>query len=276
MKTQNQHILITGASSGIGRALALGYAERHARMVLVARRRDLLEETADMVRQRGGEAVSLVADVADPHTAEQAVELAHSHFGGLDLVIMNAATNRAMQAHNFNAESAEYVTAVNYLGVLRMVAAALPGMLAADHGHLVAVSSLAGYRGMPGASIYNASKAAVTTFMEALRIELRSTGVAVTTISPGFVRTEINANNDFYMPFMLEADDAALRMIRAIDRAASEYRFPLMTSLAVRFLQVLPNPVYDRLIAWARSTGTKLKANTSPSDGQGETSTAVQ
>jgi short-subunit dehydrogenase len=264
MAVQNQNILITGASSGIGRALALHYAARHARMVLVARRRDLLEETAHLVRQRGGEATTLVADVADPHTSEQAVELAHSNFGRLDVVIMNAATNRPMQAHDFNAESAEYVTTVNYLSVLRMVAAALPGMLSEHHGHLVAVSSLAGYRGMPGASIYNASKAAVNTFMESLRIELRTTGVAVTTISPGFVRTGINADNDFYMPFMLEPDDAALRMIKAIDRAASEYRFPLMTSLAIRFLQVLPNPVYDRLIAWARSTGTKLKGTTSP------------
>jgi short-subunit dehydrogenase len=246
--------------------MALNYAARHARMVLVARRREQLEETVHMVRQRGGEAIAFVADVADQHTAEKAVELAYSHFGRLDLVIMNAATNRVMQADDLheNVESALYVTAVNYLSVVRMVAAALPGMLAANHGHLVAVSSLAGYRGMPGASIYNASKAAVTTFMEAIRIELRSTGIAVTTIAPGFVRTEINADNDFYMPFMLEADDAALRMIRAIDRAASEYRFPLMTSLAVRFLQVLPNPVYDRLIAWARSTGTKLKGSTSP------------
>jgi short-subunit dehydrogenase len=263
MAIQNRNILITGASSGIGRALALQYAVRHARMVLVARRRELLEETAYMVHQRGGEAIAFVADVADPHTAEQSVELARSNFGRLDVVIMNAATNRPMQARDFNINSAEHVTTVNYLSVLRMVAAALPGMLAANHGHLVAVSSLAGYRGMPGAAIYNASKAAVNTFMESLRIELRSTGIAVTTIAPGFVRTEINADNDFYMPFMLEPDDAALRMIKAIDRAASEYRFPLMTSLAVRFLQVLPNPVYDRLIAWARSTGTKLKGNAS-------------
>jgi short-subunit dehydrogenase len=102
--------------------------------------------------------------------------------------------------------------------------------------------------------------------MEALRAELRPSGIAVSIIAPGFVRTAINADNDFFMPFIMEPDEAAARIVRAIDAQAAEYRFPLMTSLAIRFLQVLPPSLYDRVMTWARSVGTEIRERTQHAD----------
>ena len=252
MKTRRQRIILTGASSGIGRALAIEYGSRGASLVLVARREDRLREVAGAVESAGGRAEILVDDVTAPGNSERALALAGESFGGVDVVIMNAALGSPSFARGFDAAEAERLMEVNYYSVVRMISAALPRMLAEKRGQLVAVSSLAAYRGMPGSGAYNASKAAVTVLMESLRTELRGTGISLTTIAPGFVRSEMTAENEFTMPFLMDADSAARRIARAIDRRTSEYRFPLPTSLLVRAGQMLPNWLYDRLLGSLR------------------------
>jgi short-subunit dehydrogenase len=253
--TRPHRIILTGASAGIGRALALEYARRGAQLVLVARREELLRQLAGEVGSAGGEAAVLAVDITGPGASERIVALAHEKFGGIDLVVMNAGMGAPTWVHDFDAAQTEHVMEVNYFSVVRMIEAVLPGMLAAGRGHIAAVSSLAAYRGMPGSAAYNASKAAVTILMESLRTELRPTGVKVTTIAPGFVRTAMTGQNEFTMPFLMEPEEAARRIAGALDAARSEYRFPLMTSLAVRFLQILPNSLYDRLMLWGRNVG---------------------
>jgi short-subunit dehydrogenase len=132
-------------------------------------------------------------------------------------------------------------------------------MLERSGGRIVAVSSLAAYRGMPGSGAYNASKAALTTLMESLRAELHGSGVTLTTVAPGFIRTEMTEKNEFFMPFLMEPEEAARRIVRAIDRGSSEYRFPIGTSLLVRLIQLIPNAIYDRTMAWARKKGTEMR-----------------
>lgn len=256
---QTNRIIITGASDGIGRALALHYARRGAQLVLVARRVERLAAVAEQVRALGADAEVLAADVALPGTAQRITAAATTAFGGFDTVIMNAGRGGPMFVDAFDVEEGERVTAVNYLAVMRMLGAVLPEMRARGSGTIVAVSSLAGYRGMPGSGAYNASKAAVRVLMESVRTELRGSGINVVTIVPGFVRTAMTATNEFVMPFLMEPEQAARRIARAIDARRSEYRFPLGTSLAIRFLQLLPNGVYDRLIRWGRSRGAALK-----------------
>lgn len=252
-----QRIILTGASAGIGRALAHEYARRGASLLLVARREQLLRELAREVEQLGGTAEILVADVADPGSAERAVALARERFGGIDIALMNAGRGGPMFVDAFDAEEAETVMRVNYFSIVRMVQAVLPSMLAAKRGAIVAVSSLAAYRGMPGSGAYNASKAAATIFMESLRTELRTRGVDAITIAPGFVRTDMTAKNEFSMPFLMETDEAARRIVHAIDRRVRVYRFPFGTSLAIRFLSALPNGLYDRLVSWGRSSALR-------------------
>ena len=253
---QPKRIILTGASSGIGRALAVEYGRRGDSLLLVARREDRLREVAAEVERAGGRAVVLLADVADEDSAERALAVADESLGGVDIIIMNAGLGFPSFAHQFDAKETERVMAVNYYSIVRMIAAALPRMLAEKRGHLVAVSSLAAYRGMPGSGAYNASKAAVTVLMESLRTELRGSGVTITTVAPGFVRSEMTAQNEFKMPFLMDADVAAARIARALDRKTSEYRFPLPTSIMVRISQLLPNWLYDRILGSARPDPT--------------------
>lgn len=253
----HQRIILTGASSGIGRMLAMEYAARGARLVLVARRAELLETLVDDVTRSGGKAVAVAGDVADPGLAAQALAAACDAFGGVDVVVMNAGRGGPMFVDAFDVEEGIRVTEVNYLAVLRMLGVMLPAMRAAGRGTIVAISSLAAFRGMPGSGAYNASKAAVNVLMESVRTELRGSGIDIVTIAPGFVRTDMTAVNEFHMPFLMDAGRAARKIIRAIDRGRSLYRFPIGTSIAVRILQMLPNAIYDRLMRWGRRAGAR-------------------
>lgn len=255
-----ERIILTGASAGIGRELALAYARRGARIVLVARRAELLASLAEEVATLGGLAVTIAGDVADADTSRRAVAEAIERFGGVDTVVMNAGRGGPMFVDAFDAAESLRVMGVNYAGVLWMLEAALPHMRRQGRGTLAAVTSLAGFRGMPGSGAYNASKAATAILMESIRTELRGTGINVVTIAPGFVRTAMTATNEFHMPLLMEPDDAARRIVRAIDARRSLYRFPLALSIAVRVLQWLPNAIFDRLIRWGRDRGKRIAA----------------
>jgi short-subunit dehydrogenase len=240
-------VLITGASSGIGRALAIELGKRGARLGLTARRAEELSKVAEEVSRAGGQALALPADVRRAEEINKVAERVREKWGRVDVLIANAGMSTTTAGTHLDASEAGDVITVNVIGVVNSVASVLPDMLKRGDGHLVAISSLASYRGMPKSGAYSASKAAVSTFFESLRVDLRRVGVAVTTIHPGFIRTPMTANRKKKLPFRLEADDAACRIIKAVERRARTYAFPWQLASLVRVIRHMPGALYDRL-----------------------------
>jgi short-subunit dehydrogenase len=239
--------LITGASSGIGWELARQLAAEGCAVGLVARREAPLRELEAIITSKGGTAAVAVADVGDRERVESAFLQIRSRLGPVDLVVANAGVGKATFLDPVNIADVEQMVRINLLGVVYTLSAALPEMLARRSGRLVAISSLAGYRGLPGESAYCASKAAVNAYMDGLRIHLRGTGVTATTVCPGFVKTPMTAATDpVHMPQLLEADVAAKRIIRAILAGTKVYNFPWGLSMMVKLSRWLP----DRVVNW--------------------------
>jgi short-subunit dehydrogenase len=249
MSFANQVAVITGASSGIGWALARELAAQGCKVGLLARRRDQLETLAQAIRQAGGTAALAPADVADRSQTLAAIEQLRAELGPVDLLVANAGVGAPTLLEPLNVADAEKMIRVNLLGVIYAVEAVLPEMLRRRRGHLAAVSSLAAYKGLPGESAYCASKAGVNVFMEGLRIQLRERGIAVTTICPGFIRTPMTAINDFKMPWLLEADEAARRIVSALARKCKVYNFPWQTTLLMKLTAWLPDWLVARSMA---------------------------
>src|SRR6516165_2903285 len=199
MAFNNQVAVITGASSGIGWAVARELAGCGCRLGLIARREDRLKALADEIRAAGGKAVYAVADVGERAQTLSAFRTVRDQLGPVDLLLANAGLGLPTPLEPMNVPQVESMFRVNTLGVVYAIEAVLPEMLRRGKGHLAAVSSLASYKGLPGESGYCASKAAVNVYMEGLRIQLRSRGIAVTTICPGFIQTPMTAVNKFHM-----------------------------------------------------------------------------
>jgi len=240
-------VLVTGASSGIGRALAVELGRRGARVALTARRAEELLKAAEEVERAGGQALALPADVRSAEEMKGAAARVRERWGGVDVLVANAGMSTTTFGADLDAAEATDVISINVIGVVNSVAAVLPDMLARRRGHLVAISSLASCRGLPRSGAYSASKAAVSTFFESMRVDLRRSGIDVTVIHPGFIRTPMTANRKRKLPFLLEADDAACRILRAVERRARTYAFPWQLAGLVRMLKYLPGAVYDRL-----------------------------
>jgi short-subunit dehydrogenase len=242
-------VAVTGASSGIGWELARQAAAAGARVGLVARREAPLRELAALIRDAGGTAVVAPADVTDATQTAAAVAAVADAVGPVDVMIANAGVGMPTRLDPVNVADVEAMFRVNVLGVVYAFAAVLPAMLRRRSGHLAAVSSLAGYLALPGESGYCASKAAVNTYLAGLRTHLRGRGVTVTTLCPGFVRTAMTAANDFPMPGLLSAEDAARRMLRGLARGRAVYNFPAVTSLLTGLVRRLPGWAAARLMA---------------------------
>jgi short-subunit dehydrogenase len=247
MSFANQVAVITGASSGIGRALARALAAEGAKVGLVARREAELGGLAAEVAAAGGTAAYAPADVSQREPTVAAIRQVAAQLGPVDLLIANAGVGAPTVVEPaFNVADVEKMFRVNLFGVVYAIEAVLPEMLRRGRGHVAAVSSMAAYRGLPGESAYCASKAAVNTFMEGLRVQLRGRGVAVTTVCPGFVRTPMTEVNQFKMPWLLEADDAARRIVRALRRRRKVYNFPWQMALLMKVTAWLPDWVLAR------------------------------
>lgn len=238
--------VITGASSGIGWALAKVLAGEGCKVGLIARRQEQLVQLADEIRQTGGVAALAPADVGNQEEVTAAIRQIATSLGPVDLLIANAGVGWPTLLDPVNVHQVETMFRVNVLGVVYAIAAVLPDMLRRGRGHLAAVSSLAAYKGMPGESGYSGSKAAVNSYMEGLRIQLRTRGIHVTTICPGFIRTPMTAVNKFHMPWLMEADEAARRIARALARKRKVYNFPWQTTLLMKSLNWLPDWVLER------------------------------
>lgn len=249
MNWSGKTVLITGASSGIGEALAVEFGRRGASVGLLARRGEVLREVAAKVEAAGGGALAVAVDVRDAGEVKSAVAQVVERFGRVDVLVANAGKGEITLAREFDIETVTQVLSVNLLGAMNSVAAVLPGMLERGAGQIVGISSLAAYRGFPGSGAYCASKAALSTFFESLRVELRPRNIYVTTIHPGFIDTPMTRGRNRKMPFLLDAEPAAQMMIRAIEARRRTYAFPWQLATIARVGRWLPAALYDRMLA---------------------------
>lgn len=239
--------VVTGASSGIGEALAIVLAERGVAVALLARRGALLEALADRIRQAGGKALAIPTNVALRKEVEAAVAEAKLRLGPIDLVVANAGIHGPGRGV-YDPDLSHSVYRVNVLGALNPIYACLPDMLAAGHGRVCGIASMAAFQGLPGRADYCGSKAALRVHLEALRVELRPRGVLVTTICPGFIRTPMTDENEFDMPFLMERYPAARKILRAIEHGRREVRFPRRLAAFSALGRLLPRILYDRIV----------------------------
>ena len=253
MNWNNKVVLLTGASSGIGEGLAVALAQRGAVLGLFARRRELLTDLASGCEAAGGTARAFAGDVTDPAAIQAAADDLCSEFGRIDVLIANAGIGGAdMDTRRYEPGAVKRLIDVNLLGAVNAVHAVLPGMLERGDGQLVAISSLAGFRGLPGSAAYSASKAAMTAFFESVRLDVAHKGIAVTIIQPGFIRTPLTAARASKMPFLMELEDAIPHFIRAIERRKKFAAFPWQLATIVRAGRYMPAWLYDRIAGKAR------------------------
>jgi short-subunit dehydrogenase len=241
--------IVTGASSGIGRALALRLAADGRWVGLIARRWELLESLAQEIAEAGGTAFAAVADVGDRDAIRGAVAAIEARLGPTDVMVANAGFGAPTRLDPLNIDEVEQTFRVNLMGVIYAIEAVLPGMLARSGGQVMAISSLAGDKGLPGESAYCASKAAVNVYLEGLRIALRGRGVVVTTVCPGFVQTPMAPMDAAATPFVMSAEAAADRIARLIARRrGGVHRFPRRMAMLMSVIARLPDAVVARLV----------------------------
>jgi short-subunit dehydrogenase len=241
-------ILITGASSGIGEALAETYAGPGVTLVLTGRDRERLDAVAARCAERGATVRAATVDVADRAAMADWLALVDRETP-VDLCIANAGISGGTGRRGESEEQALRILAVNVDGVLNTIHPLIGPMRERGRGQLALVSSLAGLRGYPGAPAYCASKAAVKSYGESLRLDLRPAGIEVSVICPGFVKSRITDRNRFPMPFLMDANRAASIIRRGLERNRGRIAFPLPTYLMAWIVAMLPSALADALLA---------------------------
>jgi short-subunit dehydrogenase len=246
-------VFLTGASSGIGEGLAKALAAKGAVLGLVARRADLLDELAAICEAAGGKARALPCDVVNAAAIQAAADGFRDEFGHIDVLIANAGIGGNDDAtRNYDPAAVRKVIDVNLIGAVNAVHAVIADMLKRGSGQLVAVSSLAGFRGLPKSAAYSASKAGMTAFFESVRLDVGHQGIAVTIIQPGFIRTPLTSSRANKMPYLMELDDAIPHFINAIERKKKFAAFPWQLATIVRAGKFMPSWMYDRIAGRAR------------------------
>jgi short-subunit dehydrogenase len=246
-------VFLTGASSGIGTALALEIAKRGATLGLLARRAELLQGISVKIEQNGGLARSFTVDITDAKAVTEAAQSLRNEFGKIDVLIANAGIGgNNKETRNLDAEAVTKVINTNLIGAVNTVAAILPQMLERESGQLVAISSLAGFRGLPKSAAYCASKAGMTAFFESVRLDVQHKGVSVTIIQPGFIKTPLTSGREAQMPFLMELEDSIPHFLNAIEKRKKFAAFPWQLAAVVRAGKFFPASLYDKIAGGAR------------------------
>ncbi len=224
---------LIGASEGLGRALAQALSERGAKLILSSRNIERLESLCQTLP----DARTVPIDVTDLETVRGAV----AAVGEVDGLIYNAGAYEPMTSSEWDTETALAISDVNYSGAVRVLGETVPGLVLAGKGDITLIGSLAGYRGLPAAIGYGASKAALISLAETMRFDLAGTGVTVRIVNPGFIKTRLTEKNSFKMPMLMTPEDAASRVVRAMEKRRFRTDFPAPFSWAIRVLDFLPD-----------------------------------
>ena len=246
MKLTGKVAWVVGGSSGIGAAVASELARRGATVAISARREDRLREVS------GGDMLVAPADVTDAASVAAAAARVREELGPIDLAVLSAGYWKQMNPADWDTEVFDQHIRVNLAGMSNSIAAVLPGMLQRRSGTIAGIASVAGYRGLAGAEAYGATKAAQINLLESLRVHVARTGVHVTTICPGFVRTDLTAGNPFPMPFIIEAGQAARSICDGLERDRAEIVFPARMALLMKAARLVPARAWTAL--WARTS----------------------
>ena len=243
-------VIITGASSGIGEELAKNYAKDGWHIGLIARRLPQLNKLKKNLESNYKIKVSISAcDVSQKDDIFEAIETMIQDFGQIDCVIANAGVSYSSPGTNPNADTFEKTITVNVLGAGFTAYAAIPTMLKQRSGQLVVISSLAGYRGLPEAGAYSASKSAVNNLFESLRLDLKKHNISVSIIRPGFIKSAITDRNEFYMPQFQSLEKGVLKIYKAIQKKKPMFSFPKPLSMITQSLYFWPTWLYDLALA---------------------------
>ena len=233
---------LVGASDGLGAALAVKMSQAGARLILSARSEDRLAAVADTL---AGDVQTVPMDVADMQSVLDAAKT----IGDIDGVVFLAGVYWPMSAREWDLDKATAMADINFTGMMRVLGVVVPPMVARDEGHVVITGSLSGFRGLPGAIGYGASKAATMSLAESMYADLRNTGVDVQLANPGFIKTRLTDKNDFKMPFIMEPDQAADEMMAHMRGDRFKKSFPRVFSWFFRLSQFMPDWMYYRLFA---------------------------
>jgi short-subunit dehydrogenase len=252
VEVQYKTAFITGAAGGIGSALARRLAKAGVEVALADRRQGPVESLAESIRAEGNKARAYLLDVTEPEAVQRTLEQADDEMGGLELIIANAGTNTERWSGDLAWADYRRDAAVNMDGAVATLLAVLPRLCARKRGHLVGMSSLAQYRGLPGNAMYSATKAFLSTFLESLRADLRGVGVAVTDVRPGFVDTQMTTGASGPHPFLVKPERAAEIIVRGITKKSAVVAFPWQLATATRAALVLPARMYDYIVTSAR------------------------
>jgi NADP-dependent 3-hydroxy acid dehydrogenase YdfG len=242
----DQRIWVIGASSGIGEACTNAFIKAGAKVALSSRRTARLDALAQSAKS--GQTLVLPSDVTQQEQLHSAYRSILEAWGGLDLMLFVSGVYTPLRADNFEFEIAQKTIDANLLGPMRAVSIVMPDMLKAHAGHIAIVGSVAGYSGLPKALAYGPSKAGIINFCETLYYDLLPQGVSVHMISPGFVATEATAQNDFEMPALITADEAAQEILAGLQAGEFDIHFPKRFSGFLKFLRILPYPLYFWII----------------------------
>jgi len=247
MNFNNKVVLITGASTGIGKAIAQKLMAENCKLVLLSRRPKLIKEYLNQTHITNHQPLVIKCDVSNKDEVAKAYKQIKKKYGRVDVAILNAGVGHTVTVENYNSQFAENTFGANVFGIVYWVEQLLPDFVKRKEGIIAGVSSLADNRGYSGSGFYGASKAAASIYLEGLRVELKPYRIKIITVKPGFVKTPMTDQNKFKMPLLMPAEQAADIIIDGIKKEKRVIQFPWQIVLLTRFVGCLPGALYEWL-----------------------------
>ena len=247
MNFSGKTILITGASSGIGKEMAVQLSKENCSLALLARRLELLNELAEQIKSNTARIEILKCDVTNRDDVGSVVDEIKNKFGLIDIAIFNAGIGGRFGPKDYKADISQKIFDTNVQGITNFVENLLPDFIERSDGAIVGVSSLSDSRGWPGSGFYSASKIAATRLLESLRIDLKPYNIKVMIVKPGFVKTPMTDKNNFPMPFLMITEKAAKIILKGIEKEKRVIEFPFPTALGSKIIGALPDFIFDYL-----------------------------